>query len=612
MAKHEPVSYGAKYHYQGRLVEPDGPVSPTQIRVRVVETGEMLVADISALVSPSEQPAGPPDLNHIDPAEWNWAKSVTDELRQWASMARAPAAAIDLIAAKFGKSKRQVQRYLAALRENVSVSSIVREAGGRPRGILMLDPRQEAVITAVLRENYLIKEPENISNLMIRIDKGCEAARVKTPSESAVRDRMNALSGRQVLRKQKGSKAAKEACDPVVGHIDVPKVLSRLQIDHTPVDKIVVTDDEYREPLGRPWLSVAIDVFSRCILGFYISMDSPSILSTALCICHAVLPKDDWFRSLGVTGYWPMYGQAELIHVDNGADFRSHPMVRGCNERQIELEWRPVGGAHYGGHIERLCGTLNAEIHALPGTTFSNPAARGDYDSEKESIMTMTELREWLIYKICYKYHTSPHSGLGERVPLRVWEEGIKQVDPHRSLPIAEPLEFMVCFLPSVWRPVRRYGVEWNTRPYWNPDLEGLIGSKEHQLMFYDPRDIRVTYMRNLHKRVVALTETTGKVSGPLSLAEDQLHRKLVRDGSDDESLRAMRHMGITLGDSVVARAKKLTKKARNKAAREKSRQREVEISRKAMNLPEPKAPEAPRATVIPAAHRFGKVEELE
>jgi putative transposase len=41
-----------------------------------------------------------------------------------------------------------------------------------------------------------------------------------------------------------------------------------LQIDHTPVD-VMVVDAERRLSIGRPWLTVAIDVASRMVAGFH-------------------------------------------------------------------------------------------------------------------------------------------------------------------------------------------------------------------------------------------------------------------------------------------------------------------------------------------------------
>ncbi|EIX1764644.1 hypothetical protein MJ718_004253, partial [Cronobacter sakazakii] len=43
--------------------------------------------------------------------------------------------------------------------------------------------------------------------------------------------------------------------------------------------------------------------------------------------------------------------------------------------------------------MERIIGTAMQMIHdELPGTTFSNPDQRGDYDSENKAALTLREL----------------------------------------------------------------------------------------------------------------------------------------------------------------------------------------------------------------------------
>lgn len=54
-----------------------------------------------------------------------------------------------------------------------------------------------------------------------------------------------------------------------------------MQIDHTPVDVILVDPFE-RLPIGRPYLTVAINVMSRTIVDF----DPPSAASVGLCLAH--------------------------------------------------------------------------------------------------------------------------------------------------------------------------------------------------------------------------------------------------------------------------------------------------------------------------------------
>jgi putative transposase len=67
--------------------------------------------------------------------------------------------------------------------------------------------------------------------------------------------------------------------------------LELFQIDHTPVDVIVV-DEIDRHPIGRPWPTLVIDVATRMIADYYLSFDHSSSTSVALALSHAVLPKE--------------------------------------------------------------------------------------------------------------------------------------------------------------------------------------------------------------------------------------------------------------------------------------------------------------------------------
>ena len=54
---------------------------------------------------------------------------------------------------------------------------------------------------------------------------------------------------------------------------------------------VIVVDEEHRQPIQRPSLTVVIDVYSRMVLGFAIYLEKPSAFTAGLAIAHAVLPK---------------------------------------------------------------------------------------------------------------------------------------------------------------------------------------------------------------------------------------------------------------------------------------------------------------------------------
>jgi putative transposase len=103
-----------------------------------------------------------------------------------------------------------------------------------------------------------------------------------------------------------------------------------LQIDHTLVDVIVV-DQQKRLPIGRPWLTLAIDVRTRMVAGFHVSLWSPSTISLSLALSQAVLPKTSWLADRELqTLDWPVHGLPRTIRGDNAKEFHAEALVRGC------------------------------------------------------------------------------------------------------------------------------------------------------------------------------------------------------------------------------------------------------------------------------------------
>ena len=68
---------------------------------------------------------------------------------------------------------------------------------------------------------------------------------------------------------------------------------------------VIVVDEEHRQPIQRPSLTVVIDVYSRMVLGFAIYLEKPSAFTAGLAIAHAVLPKEQWLADVGVQAEWP-------------------------------------------------------------------------------------------------------------------------------------------------------------------------------------------------------------------------------------------------------------------------------------------------------------------
>jgi putative transposase len=267
----------------------------------------------------------------------------------------------------------------------------------------------------------------------------------------------------------------------------VDRPLVQVQMDHTVVD-VVVVDERHRLPLGRPYVTVAIDVFSRAVVGLVVTLEAPSALSVGRCLAHMVTDKRVWLERLGVDAVWPMAGKPVEIYVDNAAEFQSEALTRGCAQHGIGLRWRPPGQPHFGGVVERVIGMFMQQVHELPGTTFSRPAQRASYDSDATAALTLLDLQRWLAFAVAV-YHGEVHSTLG-RTPAGVWNEAVTTA---ALVTVINATAFLVDFLPVVRRTLGRAGFVIDHVGYFSDALKPWIARRERLDRFVirrDPRDI--------------------------------------------------------------------------------------------------------------------------
>ena len=391
-------------------------------------------------------------------------------------------------AANLGVSVRTVFRWLAAYRQLPQTSSLLPNPMGPPKGTKRIDAKVEEVIESVINDVYLSKPRAKKEEVARMVGLRCEAMGLKAPSRKPILARLSALDKSVVAKARLEPGEAAALVDFVPGTYKVVKPLDVVQIDHTLADVIVV-DEENRLPIGRPWLTLAVDVATRVIVGFYVSLEAPSSTSVALCIAQAVLPKEQWLRQRELNCVWPVWGLPKAVHADNGADFTAAALRRGCDEHGIKLILRPIANPHYGGHIERLIGTIMGRVHLLPGSTGSNPQDKGQYPAEAQARLTMAELEQWLALEICEQYHRRIHKGI-RKSPLAAWELGVHGQDPIvRSLP-EQPEQFTVSFLPFEERRLRRDGLHMFHIRYWDNVLPVLVKPGVPILVRFDPRNL--------------------------------------------------------------------------------------------------------------------------
>jgi putative transposase len=428
---------------------------------------------------------------HLTMSETAWEQA---RLRAWvigqlAERDPVGLAAADGAAVELGVSRRQVYVLLKRYRQG---SGLVSDLAGRRsdggRGGNRLPEPVEQVIRELVRQRYLTRQKRSVASLHREIVRVCAVRGLPAPARNTVAARIARMNPVEVGRRREGPDSVRplqSAGDEVPA---IKGILEQVQIDHTVIDLIVV-DERERRPVGRPYLTVAIDVFSRSIVGMVVTLEPPSAVSVGLCLAHAAGDKRPWLERLGVAAGWPMSGKPKALYVDNAREFKSEALTRGCGQHGIELDYRPPGRPHYGGIVERVIGTAMQQIHELPGTTFSNPAERGRYDSEKMAALTLTELEKWLALAVA-AYHGTVHGTLGQ-TPAGRWTEGLAAT----GVPVTttNPTAFLVDFLPVIRRQLTRTGFVIDHVHYFANVLKPWIARRESLERFIirrDPRDI--------------------------------------------------------------------------------------------------------------------------
>lgn len=518
-------------------------------------------------------PASNLDLTEVSEEDWQEARRRLEIIQPLAATPKRTRSRARVAAELLQLSVAQVYRLLDRYLIDPRLTTLLPAKRGRRQGQHQLRPEVETVIQLTIDEFYLTRQKPRVAALVAELRRRCRTLGLPCPSRSAVRLRLQALPTPQVTARREGRKAARDRFGLATGSLtDAQWPLSLVQIDHTLVDVIVV-DSITRAPIQRPWLTLAIDVCSRCVPGFHLSLEPPSATAVALCIAHAALPKESWLAAREVEDVWPVSGIPERLHLDNGREFHSEALRRGCEQYGIAVDYRPVRTPHYGGHIERLIGTMMGQVHLLPGTTFSNVQAKGDLDPQKTAAMTLEELERWLSHAIAGVYHRTLHRALGT-TPLAAWERGIlgSETTPGRGEPVAvtDPRRLLLDFLPIERRLIRRDGVSLHSIHYWSDALAGWVGEVRKMVVRYDPRDLSRIYLLAPDGHYYDLSYRDLR-RPPISLWEHRLALKRLREegrSSVDESaiFRAIERMRLISDDAVAT--SKLARRQRERRLR--------------------------------------------
>jgi transposase InsO family protein len=186
------------------------------------------------------------------------------------------------------------------------------------------------------------------------------------------------------------------------------------------------------------WLTLLIDAWSRCVLGYVLLPGAPSITSIQSALRHAIWPKsEEELQGWGIELPWICYGIPDQLSLDNAwahhsVSLENLPRAISSNGQftRMYLDFRPPYRARYGAIVERLFGNFTGRLREFVPQVIDNARRH----ATRTAALHVSDVRR-AIAKLIVLYHHEPHSELNGLTPHERWLNGIEEF----GLPIVPP-----------------------------------------------------------------------------------------------------------------------------------------------------------------------------
>lgn len=299
-------------------------------------------------------------------------------------------------------------------------------------------------------------------------------------------------------------------------------------IDHTELDVEVICANTGR-CLGRPWMSILTDAFSRSCLAVHLSFDSPSYRSCMMLLRECVRRH----------GRLP-----QTVIVDGGAEFHSTYFETLLARYECIKKTRPPAKARFGSICERLFGTTNSQfVHNLRGNTQLSRNVRQVTRSvapKGQAAWTFGGLSDRLEQYLYESYDQMSHASLGQS-PREAFESGLKKSGYRPQRRVAFDLDFQIAILPTTQKGTAKIvigrGIKINGIYYWSDAFRNPTAEGQSVPVRYDPFDAGTAYAfiagqwTRCHSEYRSSFQ--GKSEKEIQLASRLLHRRWQIHGKD-------------------------------------------------------------------------------
>jgi putative transposase len=311
----------------------------------------------------------------------------------------------------------------------------------------------------------LQKHPRSMAAIHRQVTTIAQEQGWKPPSYDRVRHIIKGLDPALVTFAHQGAAAYREEFD-LLYRRESPHANAMWQADHTPLDVLLL--DETGTP-AKPWLTAIEDDYSRMIVGYRLSFQESTALTTALALRQAIWRKED--------PHWHAYGIPTVFYTDHGSDFTSKHMEQVAADLPMELIFSQVSIPRGRGKIERFFRSVDQLLlQDTPGY-----APKGSTGVKATLTLPAFEqrFRTWLLSDYHHRVHVETRCKPQER-----WEAGGFVPRMPKSL---EQLDLLLLTVAKTRR-VQQDGIRFQGYRYIDSTLAGYV--KEDVLIRYDPADM--------------------------------------------------------------------------------------------------------------------------
>jgi putative transposase len=306
------------------------------------------------------------------------------------------------------------------------------------------------------------------------------AGQLKTPCDKTFFSRIDRLRAFDVSYARNGKGRSRKKYFAVWEHITALMPGERIELDEweLPLQTLLVGSGAWEKMTkkqrkaverARLWVSVAIDVSTRCILGMLLSL-TPTAHLAVRTIAMCFTDKTRLAASAGAVSAWHMCAGMGTLVTDQGSAYVAEVTRFAVVACGGNLYHPPGGLAQHRPYIERFFGSVHTRLISLfTGRTFEDIKAKGDYDAVGNASLVLTESIRVLVRHVVDDYHNTEHPGLDGETPARAWE---RITEKYGTVPLPAPRTIRNVFGEERQCATGPRGVRCNNRYYQSHALQ--------------------------------------------------------------------------------------------------------------------------------------------